>query len=470
MAVGLRARQALAVVRFRPFDTSTEQGRSSERARRIALAALASGAARLLSIGTALFTIPLTLNYLGAERYGLWMTISSFVALVTFADLGIGNGLLSVLSECDGQGDRESARKYVASALALLTGIAAGLVIVFAALYPLIPWPRLFNVSSPLAAAESGPAVAVAVICSLLAVPLSIGQRIQNAYQDGFGASLWALCGSAFALVGVLIAIQQNAGLVVLALALSGAPLAAHILNSIVVFRRKLPWLWPRASDLAAGFGSRVARFGLVFLVLHICFTVVVASDNLVAAHVLGHEEVARYSVVYRLFSIILTFAAIAAQPFWPAYSEAAARGDVEWTRRALRKSIVFCLILTAPMAAVLAVACGEIVRLWTGMENAAPWQLTVGMALWSVMSSLGSLLAMFLNGLRIIRLQVVCALAFVVGAVIGKIVLARWFGLPGIVWGNVLSYAAFIALPYAIVLPRRLSTIASGTTAPSAA
>jgi len=459
MAVGIRAKEALAVVRFRPFDTTTEHGRSKERARRIALAALASGAARLLSIGTALFTIPLTLNYLGAERYGLWMTISSFVALVTFADLGIGNGLLSVLSECDGKGDRESARKYVASALALLAGISALLIAAFVVVYPLVPWPRLFNVTNPQAAVECGPAIGVAVICSLLAIPLGMGQKIQNAYQDGFGASLWAFGGSALALAGVLIAIYYNAGLVILALAFSGAPLAVHALNSIIVFRRKYPWLIPRTRDLAGEFGSRVARIGAVFLVLHICFTVAMASDNVVAAHVLGHEDVARYSVVHRLFSIILTFAAIAAQPFWPAYSEAAARGDVEWTRRALRRSIVICLIVTVPVATALAIACGDIVRLWTGMVNSAPWELTSGMALWAVLSSLGALLAMFLNGLRIVRLQVVCAIAFVIGAVVGKVALTQWIGLPGIAWGNVLSYTAFVAVPYMIVLPRRLAT-----------
>ncbi len=457
MSVGIRAKEALAVVRFRPFDTSTEQGRSKERSRRIALAAIASGIARLLSIGTALFTIPLTLNYLGAERYGLWMTISSFVALVTFADLGIGNGLLSVLSECDGRGDRESARKYVSSALALLLAAAAVILIAFYAAYPWIPWPRLFNVTGA-AAAECGPAIAVAVTCSVIVVPLSIGQTIQNAYQDGFGASLWSCAASFLSLLGLLAAIRMDAGLVILALALSGAPLAAYLLNVVFVFGRRLSWLRPKVSDLTAGYGARVVKLGGALLLLHVCFTVAIASDNVVAAHVLGHEAVAQFSIVHRLFSIILTFAAIASQPFWPAYSEAAARGDIPWTRRTLRRSILLCLLLTAPVAALLAVSSGQIIRLWTGMEVAAPWQLTAGMALWSVISSLGAALAVFLKGLRIIRLQVVCAVAFVIGALIAKITFARWFGLPGIVWGNVTAYTAFIALPYLAILPRQLA------------
>ncbi len=47
---------------------------------------------RLLAAALAIVTVPLTIGYLGSERYGLWITISSVVAMINFADLGIGNG------------------------------------------------------------------------------------------------------------------------------------------------------------------------------------------------------------------------------------------------------------------------------------------------------------------------------------------------------------------------------------------
>ncbi len=98
-----RIRAMKHLLRLKPFDTSTEQGRSRERYRRAALTTFASVTAKAVTVLTALITVRLTVRYLGTERYGLWMTITSVVAMMAFADLGIGNGLLNCISEAHGK-------------------------------------------------------------------------------------------------------------------------------------------------------------------------------------------------------------------------------------------------------------------------------------------------------------------------------------------------------------------------------
>src|SRR5437667_9019234 len=99
------------------------------------------------------------------------------------------------------------------SALVMLSGIAVLLIVLFAAIYTWIPWGRFFNVSRPDAVADAGPAVAMLVLCTALAMPLGIGQRIQSAYQDGFRANLWACAASLFGLGGILTAIGLRSSL-----------------------------------------------------------------------------------------------------------------------------------------------------------------------------------------------------------------------------------------------------------------
>ena len=53
--------------------------------------------ARIVQIGTLLVTVRLTLKYLGNERFGLWMTISSVLAMAAFADFGVGIGVLNTM-------------------------------------------------------------------------------------------------------------------------------------------------------------------------------------------------------------------------------------------------------------------------------------------------------------------------------------------------------------------------------------
>lgn len=116
-----RVRQITSVARLKPFETSTLEGRSKERHQRIALAALTSMATKGVALLTMLISVPLTVSYLGAERYGLWMTISLVIAILVFADLGLGNGLLNAVSEANGRDDREAAREYMSSAFFMLS-------------------------------------------------------------------------------------------------------------------------------------------------------------------------------------------------------------------------------------------------------------------------------------------------------------------------------------------------------------
>ena len=43
--------------------------------------------------------VPLLLNYLDNEQYGIWLVLSSIVGWVTFFDLGIGNVIRNELGK-----------------------------------------------------------------------------------------------------------------------------------------------------------------------------------------------------------------------------------------------------------------------------------------------------------------------------------------------------------------------------------
>ena len=131
------------------IDPSTPVGRSRERFRRIGLTSAGSLAARGIGFATSFITVPLTLHYLGSERYGLWATLSSVIALASFADFGLGNGLLNALSGAHGRDDRVEAAREVSTAFLLLLTVAAMLGAAFLLAYPHVHWARVYNVTSP---------------------------------------------------------------------------------------------------------------------------------------------------------------------------------------------------------------------------------------------------------------------------------------------------------------------------------
>ena len=59
------------------------------------------------SIGVSLLLVPLTINYVNADRYGIWLTISSIVAWFSFFDVGLTQGLRNKFAEAKASGDDE---------------------------------------------------------------------------------------------------------------------------------------------------------------------------------------------------------------------------------------------------------------------------------------------------------------------------------------------------------------------------
>ena len=112
--------QVWSVLRLSRFDVSTAGGRSKERYRRIAVTAISAVGAKGIGIVTVLISVPLTVEYLGAERFGLWMTISSISALLSFSDFGMGGGLLNAIAQADGAGNRVTAQKAFSSTFLFL--------------------------------------------------------------------------------------------------------------------------------------------------------------------------------------------------------------------------------------------------------------------------------------------------------------------------------------------------------------
>lgn len=438
-------------------DLSTAGGRARDRQRRVAFSALAAGAARAVSVLTLFISIPVALAYLGDERYGLWVTITSLTLGLSLVDLGLGNGLVNAIAEAHGRDDPALARRYVSSAFFLLTGISLSFGLLFLFVQGFVPWPRVFNVVTATAAGEAGPAAMVFVGCLLVAAPLSVVQRVQAGYQRGFDNSLWQAAGSLMGLAGLLMAVQLRMSLPWLVFAVAGLPLLAGALQASVLFgwrHRELRPSWQSFSAVAA---RKIFKLGGLFFVLQLAAALAFASDNLVAAHVIGAASVAEYSVTMQLFSLPTLILGTLFLPLWPAYGEAVTRGDFPWVERTLKRSLLLAVVVAGIPSVVLILAGRPIVQWWAGSSLAPSFLLLLGLGIWAVLQATGNAVAMFLNGASVVRLQVICASLLALVGLAAKITLARRWGLPGIAWATVIVYSAVVAVPYLVAVPRIL-------------
>jgi O-antigen/teichoic acid export membrane protein len=448
------------LLRLKPFDTTTLEGRSAERYRRIAWSTALSMVARFVGMGTGLITVPLVGGYLGAERYGIWLQMSSFVAALGPLDLGIGLGLLTVVSDAFGRDDREAARRAISTAAAMLSMIASLALVAFGILYFVVPWARVFNVDTPIAVSEAGPAAAVLFGAFALGLPLGIVGQVQLAHQSGYISSAWAIVGNLGSFAALLAIIALHGSLPLLVLALTGVGLVAAILNGWFLFRRQRPWLIPRLRDVDLRTARPLLKTGSLFLVLQLTGLVAYSLDNVVIAQIMGASAVQEYAVPTKLFVLAPTLLSYVLVPLWPAYRESMARGDSAWVKRTLRRSVVLAALVNIHSTVFLVIAGTFLLHVWVGSLVHPTMLLLLGLGTWTIMNTLNGPFAMLLNGANIIGFQAGCSILMAIANVTISILLVQRIGVSGAVYGSVISQLFFVLIPelwYVRRLLRRL-------------
>ncbi len=413
----------------------------------MALSSLTSVVARGIALLTSLISVPLTVNYLGPERYGMWMTASSVIVLLGFADLGMGNGLLNAVSEADGKDDREAAATYVSSAFFILSGIASIILALFGLAYSFVPWPRVFNVFSELAMRESGPAMAIFVVSLAINMPLGVAQRVQMGYQEGFKTHLWGVAGSLLGFGGILLAIFLKAGLPWLVLAMSGGPTLAMFFNWMDVFYRSRKELLPRWSAFDWSASRKIAGTGAFFLILQIMTLIGNASDNLVIAQVLGASAVSVYAVTQKLFTTTM-IAQYFIAPLWPAFGEALARNDLTWAKKTLNRALRLSFIMSAATALPLLLFGKKIIFYWVGPGLVPSTFMLVGFALFVFLASFGGVMSTYLSCGALVGRQVGFISAAALTSLGLKIFLAFQWQAEGVIWATLFGYGLFYVIP----------------------
>lgn len=443
-------------VRLRPFDQQTEQGRAAERYRLAAVSIIANVLSRVFGIALTLLSVGLTLPYLGAERFGIWMTVASFAAILTFLDLGVGNALTNHVAQRAALSDRPLLRSTISGGLGFLAIIGVCIGALLCLLAVSLPWEKIIKVTDQALLPE----VRIAAIGFALLFGANIFSsgvaRVYVGMQQGFIVHLVTAFTTVFACVAMWYAAETKQGILVLLCIVMGA----QIINGLVL-------LVKLAKD--GLFSIRCSVFGVVaeskflikagglFFLLQIGMMVGWGADSLIIANALGAAQVAVFSVVQRLFQFATQPLNIINAPLWPAYADADARGDGDFIRKTLRKSMLLTFSLATLSAIVLLFIYPWLVKYWTQSAITAGFGFVALYAVWSVLDACGNAFAMFLNGSGVIGLQVRVTTLFVLIALPLKMLLVHDFGISGLIGATVFSYIICVAAVYGYMYRRFL-------------
>jgi O-antigen/teichoic acid export membrane protein len=426
---------------------------AERRERRAAATSGMTIVAHVVAVAAAAAIVPITLGHLGADRYGVWMTMLSLLTLLSLSDAGVGSAIVSRLAAADATKDDEAAAADVTAACAVagaVAGVVGALLVIGLAAAPI---GTLFNVDAGIAS-EVRSAAVLLLLLTAARIPLDIARNIRSGYQEGYVNGALDIAAASSKVVCVAVAVALGGGLVAIVLAVSAPSLLASSLNWALLVRKR-PYARPRRSHLSGERTRSVLRGGALFLVLQVAIVVGYSSDNFVGAQVLGPAAVTQYAVPSQLALSVIALVALLVVPLWPAYADAAARGDRAWVRATFRRSLGVAAGASGLGAIGLICIGRPLVSWWTGGEVVPEWALLVGFAAWVVLSSLGTTVGVLLNAMHVVKEQVICALAMAVVNIVLSVVLANSMGVSGLIWGTVISYLACVCVPFAMIVPR---------------
>lgn len=362
-------------------------------------------------LACSLIMVPITLDYLNTENYGIWMAMTSILFWFAFFDIGLGNGMRNYMAEAISNNDYKKAQSYFSTALFMLSIIASimGIIALLSAFS--LNLNSIFNTQT-----VSGSTLAVTmVIATTFSLIQFVAKNVGMAYiamQKYAVNNFIIFIGHIISTITVYIITQTTEPhLTYIVAAITGIPALTFILASIPL-TKQYPQLTPKLHCIDIISAKKIASKGLGFFIIQITSCLVIfGSANILISHYCGPEQVTIYNISYKLFNILIVAYTIILSPLWNAYTDAAVRGDYAWIRKIFKKSAllwgasVICGLLVLPVS-------GWFFNKWLGNNVEIPIGVSMSVLAYVCMFNFNNCVTYLINGLNKIRIQIITSVA----------------------------------------------------------
>ena len=430
---------------------------TSGRDRNVLLNMLFSFSYKGLSVLLALAVVPLSINYLDTERYGVWITLSSILSWINLMDIGLGNGLRNKLVKALTDNNDAYGRTLISTTYALVVGIVVLVAVAVGFILPQLDFQSVFNIRT-ISQAELTASVTVSFISFCLLFAMKPLTAVIMATQRASFDNLILLIGNGLGIIGVVCLNYVRSGhgsLLELVTVFSLAPPTAYLFGSIYLYRR-LPKLAPSIRYVELSEVKNLVGKSAQFFAIQIASAIVFTSNSVIMSQLFGNEAVTKYNVAFRYFGIVMIVQTIILTPIWSAVTEAYLKQDFVWIRsvmtRLVNNSLLLCLILVLQV-----VAAPLVFRYWLGSQLTIDYPLLLSVAFCMALTTFGSAFTYIINGAGTIRLQTITAICTSIFSVPTALYFGHQYGPVGVVLANCIWLLLF--LPLRVIQCRRIVT-----------
>lgn len=396
-----------------------------------------------------LVTVPMARAALTPELFGVWMMLTALLGFFSFADLGIGNGVLNRVTQARAANDAKLLQRVIGSGY-VCTG-AAGILLLLAwcawLAFGAVPVAVAGRIS-PANAPEVLAALSTFAVLIAVNIPATLVQKAQLGSQQGHWIGITQLVSALVAVVAVPLILHAKGPLFALILATLGAQTLGNLVSTVWWLRRNRIFRGAGLRDLVDAKTLRgLLRIGSQFFALQVAVALAFQSDAIVITQNLGQAVYGDFAVVQKLFLFVSMLLSSSLLGLWPAFGDAIARNDMVWARRVLVRSLLVAGSFASVASLTLVLTIGWITTHWLKTTFAPPLSLCIVLGIWTVVDAMGAVSGVFMNGANLVRIQVVLALTMAATAFAGKWYLTPLLGPTGAVLATLIAYS-LISVP----------------------
>lgn len=394
---------------------------------------LGSLAIKVISILTSFLLVPMTLGYVSAEIYGVWLTISSILHWLTYMDVGVTHGLKNRLNECLARKDYEKGKSLVSTTYAIMFAIFAPLSVLLTAVSPLIDWCRILNVD-PSNQDIIIKTMQVLFVFIALQMIVNVFVAVVAAYQKTALSSLFAVIGQICSLCIIsMMTMFVKPSLLNLAFAYSLMPILIVLIASIIYFKTTMREVAPSIESINTAYIKDLWGLGIKFFIIQVQMIVLYQATNILISHIAGPESVTQYNIAYKLLNIVVMVYTIILNPLWPAFTDAYTKKDYTWMNNMYKKMQKLYLLLCL-MISLIVILSPILIKLWVGDKVSVPFILTLSIAVYTLIHCWDTLQVTLINGTGKVELQSYVILIGLLLHVPLSLFLGKYIGILGVV------------------------------------
>ncbi|MEI6970259.1 MAG: hypothetical protein WCL44_01975 [bacterium] len=417
----------------------------------VLLQSFASAGARLATTVTLLLTISLAVRKLSSEEFGLWSILLSLMFLATTFDFGFRYGLsnrLAALIALPGGNSKLEESTMFLSVFMLQVAIAVCGSAICLCVLPHVPWERLLSIRQPDLATHAASTMTIAGCFFFLYLPFSLWGSAFYAHNEIALASMLSALQSLI-LLAVFVFAAFKLHFQDLVIAYFAAYVLTGVLITAALFVRRSWTLQRVASPGLTGSIRSISRPSLEFFVLSFAGALTATAGTCLSGTVTGLKEAGDFSLIQKIFSLLVTLHLAFLSPLSPAYTQYARLGNWNWVRQKLIVSVQWTWPVVFLGGGLLLVACHPVlVWVWTG-KWLTDFTLAGILALWAMAIGWTNTYSVALNSLGLVRFQGIVFVAMMLPVLLLPLVLGRWWGIHGVALASLLC-----ALPALVLWP----------------